>query len=155
MKVFISHKKEDSEIALRVKKELERLDVPAYLDVLDESITKKGKDLTDHIKKQLNSCTDIIVLMSASTYRSWWVPFEIGMSAQKNMPTVTFLNHYIELPDYLQYWPRLRSISDISKYVATRKKYTRQPILESQQYYTRTDSISIPDFYEALKKELR
>lgn len=155
MNVFISHKKDDAYIALSVRNELERLGVSAYLDVLDDNITKKGKDLTDHIKKQLNSCTDIIVVMSQSTYTSWWVPFEIGMSAQKNMPTVTYLSSYVELPDFLQYWPRLRAISDISKYVATRKKYTRQPILESQQYYTRSDSISIPEFYDALKKELR
>lgn len=155
MNVFISHKKDDAYIALLVKNELERLGVSAYLDLLDDNITQKGKELTEHIKKQLNSCTDIIVVMSKSTYASWWVPFEIGMSAQKNMPTVTYLSTYVELPDFLQYWPCLKSISDISKYVVTREKYTRHPIFESQQYYARADSISIPEFYDALKKELR
>lgn len=41
-----------------------------------------GKALTEHIKENLNSCTDVIVVMSELTKKSWWVPFEIGMSAQ-------------------------------------------------------------------------
>ncbi|OUQ13608.1 hypothetical protein B5E87_05795 [Massilimicrobiota sp. An142] len=91
MKVFISHKDVDSAQALLLKKEFQSLGVDAYLDVLDSSIKNGGKSLTEHIKNQLNNCTDIIILMSESTKESWWVPFEIGMSAQIDMPTATFL----------------------------------------------------------------
>lgn len=31
--------------------------------------------------------------MSERTYTSWWVPFEIGLSAQKDMPMVTFFEY--------------------------------------------------------------
>lgn len=155
MKVFISHKQEDSVIATQLKSELERLNIPVYLDVLDNDIVKKGKELTDHIKAQLNKCSDIIVVMSERTCKSWWVPFEIGMSAQKDMPTVTFLSTNVSLPSYLEYWPRLKSVGDISKYVSTRMKYNRRPIFESQ-YYTHSDSLgfSTAEFYAELKKEL-
>lgn len=90
IKVFISHKKEDSFVASRIAHELDVLNIPYYLDVLDSSVTKSGKELTDHIKRNLNNCTDIIVIMSDATQYSQWVPFEVGMSAQNDMPTATF-----------------------------------------------------------------
>ena len=159
MKVFISHKDVDSAQALLLKKEFQSLGVDAYLDVLDSSIKNGGKSLTEHIKSQLNNCTDIIVLMSESTNESWWVPFEIGMSAQIDMPTATFMKENIVLPSYLSYWPRLRKIEDIAKYVLVRKK-TRQFLKESDKNFIHKDTrirrnIETPIFYENLKKELR
>ena len=121
MKVFISHKQEDAKIASDISRELGRLNVNFYLDVL-ENITENGKALTDHIKYNLNICTDIIVVMSHNTYKSQWVPFEVGMAAQQDMPTVTYLENNVKLPDFLEYWPRLRSLTDIKKYVETKKQ---------------------------------
>lgn len=43
MKVFISYKQEDSYIAAQLKSELDRLNIPSYLDVLDNNIVKKEK----------------------------------------------------------------------------------------------------------------
>ena len=60
--------------------------IPYYLDILDSKVTDSGKELTEHIKKNLNDCTDIIVVISEATRYSQWVPFEVGMSAQKDMP---------------------------------------------------------------------
>ena len=78
--------------------------VSYYLDLLDSTITKNGKDLTEHIKNNLNKCTDIIVVMSEATLHSQWVPFEVGMSAQKDMPTATYLERSVPLPEFLQYF---------------------------------------------------
>lgn len=121
MKVFISHKQEDAHIAAEISKELSRLNVDFYLDVLDD-ITENGKALTDHIKCNLNSCSDIIVVMSHNTYKSQWVPFEVGMAAQQDMPTATYLENNVKLPDFLEYWPRLKTLLDIKKYVETKKQ---------------------------------
>ena len=115
MKVFISHKDADSLQALLLKRAFENEGVSAYLDVLDSSINGGGKTLTEHIKGQLNQCTDIIVLMSEATKYSWWVPFEIGMSAQIDMPTASYLKENVVLPSYLSYWPRLKTINDVLK----------------------------------------
>ena len=103
MKVFISHKNEDSALALAIQNAFSKNGVQSYLDVLDSSITSGGKELTDHIKNNLNSCSDIIVVMSDSTKNSWWVPFEVGMSAQVDMPTASFLKSEVVLPSYLSY----------------------------------------------------
>lgn len=157
MKVFISHKKEDSLYALQIKQAFDNLYVESYLDVLDDSIHAGGQALTEHIKNKLNSCTDIIVVMSEKTKYSWWVPFEVGMSAQVDMPTASFLTSSVALPDYLSYWPRLKNISDVATYVSVRRRvkehYRRNyPYSYSQSSYR---SIETPAFYNQLKQELR
>lgn len=110
MKVFISHKDSDRNTALEVLNVLTSNRVEAYLDVLDNSVVQKGELLTKHIKSKLNECTDILVVMTEKTKSSWWVPFEIGMAAQKDLPTVSYLQSGVALPDYLSYWPRLKAI---------------------------------------------
>ena len=157
MKVFISHKQEDSLYAQFVKRQLDLLKVDSYLDVLDTSINDGGETLTDHIKNQLNSCTDIIVVMSEVTKYSWWVPFEIGMAAQKDMPTATYLTSTVSLPDYLEYWPRLKSVSDVATYVSVRREVSdrlqkRYPYSYSQSTYR---PIETATFYDEVKRKLR
>lgn len=156
MKVFISHKNTDALQALMLKTAFEKNHVTSYLDVLDSSINGGGKQLTDHIKENLNTCTDIIVVMSEATKESWWVPFEIGMSAQVDMPTASYLKSDVTLPSYLSYWPCLRTTSDVDKYVAIRKR-TTQAINEQYGHYNFSDrrAIETRAFYEALKRELR
>ena len=118
MKIFLSHKREDSYEANQIALHLAMLGIPYYLDILDSKVTDSGKELTEHIKKNLNDCTDIIVVVSEATRYSQWVPFEVGMSAQKDMPTATFLKSNVLLPEFLEYWPRLKQPDDIGKYVA-------------------------------------
>ena len=156
MKVFISHKNYDSSQAVLLKKAFEKEGVSAYLDVLDSSITNGGQALTDHIKHQLNQCTDIIVLMSENTKNSWWVPFEIGMSAQIDMPTASFLQKETELPSYLNYWPRLKTEKDVATYVSVRKE-TKKIVNEQYSHveFSNRKKVETQLFYEKLKLELR
>lgn len=157
MKVFISHKQEDSLYAQFVKRQLDLLKVDSYLDVMDTSINGGGETLTDHIKDQLNSCTDIIVVMSEATKCSWWVPFEIGMAAQIDMPTATYLTSTVSLPGYLEYWPRLKSVSDVATYVSVRREVSdrlqkRYPYSYSQSTYRPIETAA---FYDEVKRKLR
>lgn len=155
MKVFISHKKEDASTANQIANELDSIHIDYYLDLLDPSVTKSGKMLTDHIRKNLNTCTDIIVVMSDVTQYSQWVPFEVGMAAQIDLPTATFLRETVLLPDFLQYWPRLKKPSDIQKYVLARKDVDQEYrnyryIFENATYQkTKTER-----FYDVLKQRL-
>jgi len=75
MKFFISHKQEDEEIVKKLALYFKLREVDFYLDLLDSKLTEDGKALTDHIKSNLNNCTDIIVVMSEKTRFSQWVPF--------------------------------------------------------------------------------
>ena len=151
MKIFISHKSTDATIASSVHQEFKKLGVDAYLDLVD-SFTGNGKKLTDHIKEQLNNCSDIIVVMSVNTKMSWWVPFEVGMSAQLDMPTASYLVANVDLPDYLSYWPRLKNLSDIAKYVATRNKVWRTDSMFEKRMVSGVTSTD--EFYRQLKAVL-
>ena len=154
IKVFISHKREDALTASRIANELKAIGVSYYLDLLDINTTRSGKELTDHIKRNLNDCTDIIVVISESTRYSQWVPFEVGMSAQNDMPTATFLQSDITLPDFLEYWPRLKQPSDILKYISARneviKKYSSRYLYENAE----TRKSQTAEFYSILKSRL-
>ena len=159
MKVFISHKQQDAYTANQIASELRALNVDYYLDLLDSSMEQSGKELTEHIRKNLNNCTDIIVIMSEITRYSQWVPFEIGMAAQKDMPTATFLRTEISLPDFLEYWPRLKTPQDIRKYVTVQNKVRQEILLErtiNKGYYQRADAgvFDTKRFYDELKKNL-
>lgn len=159
MKVFISHKLEDSAQALSIQQAFRKNDINAYLDILDSSIRNGGRELTEHIKTKLNECTDIIVLVSSDTINSWWVPFEIGMSAQIDMPTATFLTESIPLPSFLTYWPKLKSIDEIDTYVKIRKMTESQVTLQHTVFELSNAEhrrkIETPLFYDNLKRELR
>ena len=154
IKVFISHKQEDSYTANKIANELKAINVPYYLDILDHSITRNGKELTDHIKRKLNDCTDIIVVMSESTRYSQWVPFEVGMSAQNDMPTATFLQESVSLPDFLVYWPRLKQPSDIRKYIDARNEVQHEYLAKYLFETVRPYKSQTERFYDVLKKRL-
>ena len=151
MRIFISHKLEDVFTASQIAKELEELRVDCYLDLLDNSLIQNGQALTNHIRANLNQCTDIFVVMSNITRLSQWVPFEVGMAAQKDMPTATFLKEDVSLPEFLQYWPRLKKYTDIREYVSARNDVDREyrSIYESASHKTKTER-----FYDVLKKRL-
>lgn len=154
MKVFVSHKREDAIIANDIANELKRLGISCYLDLLDAGMVLNGKALTEHIKRNLNNCTDIIVVMSESTRYSQWVPFEVGMSAQKDMPTATYLKEDVDLPSFLSYWPRLKKLSDIQKYVSARNEVKREYIHKSLFESASTTRSQTDRFYEVLKQRL-
>lgn len=155
MKIFISHKQEDSYTANQIADELKLCNVACYLDVLDESITQNGKDLTDHIRESLNKCSDIIVVMSSITRLSQWVPFEVGMAAQIDMPTATFLKEDVILPDFLRYWPRLKKVSDIRKYVSASNDVDQEYQKFRSIYEKATfQQKRVEHFYDVLKQRL-
>lgn len=156
MKVFISHQKKDSEIASQIYSRLRMYNIEAYLDTFDDSFTTNSKALTEHLKEIVRCSSDILVVMSENTKTSWWVPFEIGIAANQNLPTVTYLQNYVTLPEYLDYWPRLKSLDDITKYVKIRNESleeTRKSLDSSVEMFsmheTRTDN-----FYRRLKAVL-
>lgn len=87
VKVFISHKREDSATASRVCAALlSAADVDAYVDVWDPHISGSAEDLVAYVRRQLGGCTHLMVVMSSATQGSWWVPFEIGLATEKEYP---------------------------------------------------------------------
>ena len=159
MKMFISHKQEDTAIARAIANKLNSLGKDYYLDALDSTICGSGKRLTDHIKTALNGCTDIIVVMTERTKRSQWVFFEVGMATQVGLPISTYLAQNVVLPDFLDYWPQLRRLQDLSTYVQTKSEIILESTQFSKAYGIDLNEVSnrqqsIDEFYNALKMKL-
>lgn len=160
MKIFISHKQEDGAIAVHVQQTLKSAGADAYLDVLDNIIAENGEMLTKHIREKLHECTDVIVILSSNTKASWWVPFEIGMATEKDMPIANYLMSYEKLPEYLEYWPRLKNQQDVKKYVEVRNKVAEQVVLEKSFGHGQAHRVDgglseTQIFYSELKKSLQ
>ena len=154
MKFFISHKQEDAYTALQIENELKKLGIQAYLDVLDSMVTSNGREMTQHIKEKINDCTDIIVIISERTRASQWVPFEVGIAAQRDLPTATFLQADVVLPEFLEYWPRLKYTADIQKYVAAKRQVDAEyRSLYHLDQYSRHEN-KTDRFYSVLKNRL-
>lgn len=153
MRVFISHKQEDEIPAKYIYERLSDLGVKAYLDLLEGDLFLDGEELTNHIKENLNSCTDILVVMSERTKESWWVPFEIGMAAQKDFPIVSYLINNVDLPDYLEYWPTLRRTTDLQKYVNAKQSVLNESYSGNKGLFNANYS-ETKEFYKKLKEIL-
>lgn len=155
LKVFISHYQDDSDIAGQVQRCLKEFRVDAYLDVLDKTLTGNGAALTAHLKAEMNRCTDLLVVMSMRTYQSSWVPFEIGMAAHKDLPTVTYLTQNVALPEYLDFWPRIKYLEQLRFYVEERKMHERRMKMANESgMFSKSVIPTTEDFYFNLKQRL-
>lgn len=115
--VFISHKKEDSGLALKISEHLKKW-LDTYLDVLDPHVAagNSGEDLGDYVRTKLDACTHLLAVLTRRTQESWWVPFEIGIATEKDYPISTFAGEDLEIPEYLKKWPYLTSLDQLDRY---------------------------------------
>lgn len=116
IRVFISHKREDTEDAVDVPNVLKRQGVSTYIDALDPYLFQAGDDLGDYFRKILAQCSHLMAVVSENTKLSWWIPFEIGIATEKQYPIATYAIGACGLPSYLKKWPYLRSHSDLITY---------------------------------------
>lgn len=121
VKVFISHKQEDAQLAAAVAGHLRTNGLPVYLDVIDAQLGKSGPDLADYIRAQLEQCTHLLAVISAKTGASWWVPWEIGVATEKERFLASYVADNQTVPEYLAKWPYLRSQSDLDIYIRESK----------------------------------
>lgn len=158
MKIFLSHQKQDSIIALEVKNHLKiRHGIDCYLDVIDPAI-KSGEDIADHVRQEMNKCTQLLVIVSNATKLSWWVPWEIGVATEKDYPLATF-GRDVALPEYLMKWPYIKSLVDLDYYASVSKEASKKvvtSVFESASSRSQTyRSEATKYFYKTLREKLR
>jgi hypothetical protein len=156
MKIFISHQKSDSILASRIATRLATLhSIPIYLDLIDSQIASSGESLGDHIKSRLDDCTHLLAVVSAATKESWWVPWEIGISTEKEQPIATYAGDSTTVPEYLKKWPYLRTDSDLDRYAAAAKQsdvtYRLQKSYKAESTARRQGTL---DFYRIIRSAL-
>ncbi len=121
VKVFISHKMEDTQEAGQVAEYLKANGLGVYLDVIDSQLAKSGPDLADYIRARLEECTQLLAFISPRTQTSWWVPWEIGVATEKERFLASFVSGSASIPKFLLKWPYLRNQRDLDVYIRESK----------------------------------
>jgi hypothetical protein len=136
--VFLSHKKEDKHHCRTIANYIRGAGLDYYLDENDTvlqsaSATGNSSLITECIKKGIRESTHMLVIVSEKTYKSQWVPFEIGYGhsaiLDRNLKdgeqfdkiklSVLTLKDLSEspLPDYLLVGNLIRGTKGLNEYI--------------------------------------
>ncbi|WP_048035448.1 toll/interleukin-1 receptor domain-containing protein [Brevibacillus brevis] len=156
LKIFISHKQEDCDTAIRIANYLLLHNIDYYLDVLDKQLSGSGDNLTNHLRNKLSECSHLIAVLSENTKLSWWVPFEIGLATEKEYPISSFVTFpkQDQIPEYLWKWPLLKSKNDLDQYISILIKDKRVIIREQTIERGLLGRIT-PNYAEAFHRSLK
>lgn len=162
MRVFISHQKADSVKAAQIAQHLRtRHAIDSYLDVVDPKIgMHEGPELADHVREQMDKCDSLLAVVSYETAKSQWVPWEIGIATEKEFPLATYADTYLPLPEFLQKWPYITSISELDKYADAVNKMigrSRTSVLAksfSLESFNQSNRATTREFYRNLRSSL-
>jgi hypothetical protein len=157
LKIFLSHQKADSELTASIAAYLKvRHGLDCYLDLIDPNARGPVERLADHIRSEMDRCTQLLAVVSPSTSHSQWVPWEIGMATEKDFPLATFSGGNALPPEFLRKWPYLRTEADLDKYAAATKEARRTFTRKRSIGLNETASVhsSTADFYTTLRASL-
>jgi len=133
--VFLSHKKEDKPACKKIAEYLSNAGIDYYLDEEDDDLQRAASvsdpiKITEAIKKGIKNSTHMLVVISEKTYRSQWVPFEVGygqsaiidnqIKADKLKLSVLTLKDISEnaLPDFLQIAYIIKGTKSLNEYIS-------------------------------------
>lgn len=136
--VFLSHKREDKEACREIAKYFEDAGIDYYLDEDDNKLQVASAagdpiKITECIKNGIDECTHMMVVISEKTYRSQWVPFEVGyghasildqdhLRSKDNRLKLAVLTlkdiSEKSLPDYLRVGHIIRGTQTLNDYIA-------------------------------------
>jgi TIR domain len=123
--IFLSHISIDKTTAINIGNYImEKGDIDIYLDIYDEDLQQAVTagdpyKITLYLEEGLEQSTHIMCLVSQSTIKSWWVPYELGYGkrAKKDLATLT-LKNTVELPSYLKIGAILRGTKSLNDYLS-------------------------------------
>ena len=121
--VFMSYQHADRSTAWELARDLDRLGRRVFIDVLDDTLVPSERDLDDALVTAISNADTMIVVVSDETQRSWWVPWEIGVSTPFHKPKAMYKPQASKpLPAFLEKLQRLRNSSDANSWVVVRSK---------------------------------
>ncbi len=160
MPVFISHRTADDALAQRVAYRLQRVhDIRCYIDDIDAElgVARGTSRVTELIVKRLNSCSNLLAIVTSNTAGSWWVPFEVGVARQAPRVITSYTDQAdYRLPEYLLEWPRLRgtdAIDEFAKLYKSQRSTLQESVMEKRAYAAEAIS-TVDQFHRTLKARL-
>jgi len=133
--VFLSHKKEDKPSCRIIAKYLSDAEIDYFLDEESAELQSavfsgSANKTTENIKKGIAASTHMLVLVSEKTYKSQWVPFEVGYghstiieaasNADNSKLSILTLKDIAEkeLPTFMQIGNILRGTKSLNNYIS-------------------------------------
>ena len=119
---FISHKGDDTKLAIAIGGLLNKEGIRGYLDRWDSEVTGDSPALEIYIRKVIRDTPSILAVVTENTPLSWWVPFELGVARETDSQIATFLHvsensrNVVTLPSYLKNWPILAAASELAEW---------------------------------------
>lgn len=129
--VFISYQRKDEEYAEEVANYIISKQLDVYFDLEDNDLKQQNqianpKGVTNAIRKGLNQSQYMIVIVSPNTYRSLWVPFEVGYAFDKKGEKMKILRHKgiekSKIPDYLKLKELLQGTKSLNRFLDSIRK---------------------------------
>ncbi len=126
--IFISYQRQDEDYARDVAEYIMSKQLDVYFDLEDNDLkqqdqTNNPKGVTDAIKKGLNQSQYMIVIVSPTTYRSLWVPFEVGYAFDKKGDKMKILRHKeiskTGMPAYLKVKELLQGTESLNRFLSS------------------------------------
>jgi hypothetical protein len=114
--VFLSHSSLDKEVLPKAIGFLEAHGAKVYIDKVDKELPKKTSAETGiKLKERISQCPKFVVLVTANSKNSRWIPWELGIADEKKkLPNVALLPDVgnqanAEWPEqeYLGLYPRI------------------------------------------------
>lgn len=154
MPVFLSHKKEDEDKAMKIFEYFHGRGIKCYIDVLDPTL-QTTTDITDSIMKRVKQCTHLMAVVSDNTQKSWWVSFEIGVASELKRRITSFDTGKTVIPEFLEKWPILSTTKHLELFVET---YKRDESIRREEPYifdsVRASISSDAQFHRELKSKI-
>src|SRR5262249_28016640 len=144
----------DSREASAIANRLYLNGLEVYLDIADRTAQLGVDDLSEHIRKAMSSCTQLIAVISSNASESWWVPWEIGVATEKLYPIASYALDQTTVPDYLRKWPYLTQLGHIDDYCTEAKLLYGNVISKRATLTEASIRRTTADFYRSLKSRL-
>lgn len=161
--VFLSHKYEDKQACREIAKYLSEAEIDYYLDEEDTNLQSAALandpyKITESIKKGIRECTHMLCVVSEKTFRSNWIPFEVGYGHaaiidkgmiqnsrdQKIKLSILTLKDISEttLPDFMKVGYQIRGTKSLNKYISELTKKSETTLLNENRIKSKMYSFS-------------
>jgi hypothetical protein len=159
--MFLSHKHEDKQSCREIAEYLADSEIDYFLDEEDDSLqtaVRQGnpEKITENIKRGIRESTHMLVVVSDKTYKSQWVPFEIGYGhaaiIDKNMIlnerdskiklSILTLKDIAEtdLPSFMQTGNILRGTKSLNHYIISITGRLEESLKRETKFFSHIES---------------
>jgi len=136
--VFISYQNNDKTQARKVADYLISAGIDVYFDEYDNDLKLSNQSnnpgkVTSALTKGINNSSHMLVIISPTTIKSHWVPFEIGYGYDKTDLAVLTLKGIPKntIPDYIKTAKIIRDIWDLNSYTSNIIGINKQVLVDT------------------------